>query len=45
MLCFRVEEMLKARSVQAQAVAEVYMAAAEFIRINAHEHIFQVSKV
>ncbi len=38
----RVEQLLKQRSHQAQAVGDVYMQAAEFLRINEDSHIFQV---
>ena len=40
----RVEELLKERSKQAQAVSEVYMFMAEYIRIMADEHIYQVGR-
>ncbi len=45
-LCMcRVEELLKERSAQAHALAEVYRSAAEFIRIMSDKHIFQVSSL
>ena len=41
----KVQELLKARSLQAQAVSEVYMFMAEYLRIMGEEHIFQVCNV
>ena len=40
---FRVEEVLEERLHQAEAVASVYMTAAETLRIHNDDHAFQVS--
>ena len=41
----KVEELLKTRSLQAQAVSEVYMFVAEYLRIMGEDHLFQVNNV
>ena len=41
----KVQELLKARSLQAQAVSEVYMFVAEYLRIMGEEHVFEVCNV
>ncbi len=45
LLVLQVQELLQARSQQAQAVADVYMFAAEYLRIMTEDHVFQVPSV